>query len=263
MPLNRVSCPECGAGLKSPRGFTQGQTVCCSKCEAYFTVRDELAAGPARSDPDRSYRNSPLRYAILGVLVCVMVGLGVMLYLKNRDEVQSREAADDNNTAAVPPVNMLPLPGDPTPAGFGGPAPKGKSSTNGKSDPKGKAGGAKGGNPGGLTLPFLDSGLKLSPEQQIDKLREYRGKLIGEWVGSGKTAELVYREDGTFTDATGDPSKPVTGRWTADRLISGNKGVLITRTVGGEQVSVRAEFEGDELLHDTRERGVVGVFRKK
>ena len=114
MSLLKIKCPECRAGLKSAAGFTPGQTVCCPKCETYFAVEEPTDEEPAAAKPrkavraaaadddedeprkkrkkprddeddafeERSYKNSPLRYAILGVLVVVMLVLGYFLYEK-------------------------------------------------------------------------------------------------------------------------------------------------------------------------------------
>ncbi|MBA4187971.1 MAG: hypothetical protein C0467_08120 [Planctomycetaceae bacterium] len=40
MAINRVTCPECGATLKSTAGFKRGATVGCPKCKADFVVED-------------------------------------------------------------------------------------------------------------------------------------------------------------------------------------------------------------------------------
>ena len=168
MALTRIVCPECSAGLKSQSGFEVGETVCCPKCETYFSVEEPEAveeeelpkkkasgaeASPKkkavaaavsdedddedekpqpkkkkavhatvsddddeddeddekprskkkkkkkRSDDDedeRSYKNSPLRYAVLGVLVVTMLVLGVFLIRK-----QMKEHADNAGDTAT------------------------------------------------------------------------------------------------------------------------------------------------------------------
>jgi DNA-directed RNA polymerase subunit M/transcription elongation factor TFIIS len=101
MSLAKVSCPECGASIKAAEGFEVGEEVTCPKCDTAFAVPkpkakaavaegdDEPAENPktkkkkaAGEGEPRAYKDSPLRYAILGALVLVMVVLGVMLYLK-------------------------------------------------------------------------------------------------------------------------------------------------------------------------------------
>jgi hypothetical protein len=309
--LNRVPCPECGAGLKSPSGFKVGQTVCCPKCETYFTVEepaDEEAAGAKKSaaagkagaaggkkpvkaaavaddaedaaprkkkkkvaedeeDEERSYKNSPARYAVLGVLVLVMIGLGVMLIIKKRNEAKDDDTADKPNPNVVIPDKLAPPPANPPGqaapgVGGGGVRPKVDPKTNpGVVPPKS--------NPGGnFAIPLLDGGGSfLTPQQALAKVTEFKSKLAGTWranLGGGRTSELVYRPDGTFTDTltTGATPKVVNGTWTATSLTSGNKGLLVNRTAGGARTTVKAVFEGDELLHDTQERGLTGVFRK-
>jgi uncharacterized Zn finger protein (UPF0148 family) len=291
--LNRVPCPECGAGLTSPTGFAVGQNVRCPKCETYFTVEDPATAASRKpvkaavagdedydqpkkkrravteddEDAGRSYKNSPARYAILGVLVCVMVGLGVMLYLKKRDEGKDDNTAGDrgsNPPAELPKQDFPIIPGGPAGAAGGGPKknplPKGVTPPK-NTPPKKDAGG------GGVGLPFLGGGAALSGPEAAAKLKQYQKQIVGTWkakLGGDATAELVYRDDGTFTDTltTGGTPKTVSGTWTADSVIAGGKGVLITRTVAGARTTVKAEFEGDELLHDTQDRGTVGTFRK-
>lgn len=129
MALLKIKCPECRAGLKSATGFAVGQTVCCPKCETYFAVEepeDEDEAPrtgkPAKKavraavaeelpddedeeprkkrkkrrdddeDEERSYKNSPLRYVILGVLIAVMLVLGYLLYEKKKSEREDSAA---------------------------------------------------------------------------------------------------------------------------------------------------------------------------
>lgn len=140
--LLKIKCPECGAGLKSPTGFTVGQTVCCPKCETYFPVEEpeeEAEEAPKKSAPaggkpapakkpvkaaadededeeedeeeapkkkkkkkrrddddedgGRSYKNSPLRFIILGILIIIMLVLGYMLYEKKKKEKEDNAAA--------------------------------------------------------------------------------------------------------------------------------------------------------------------------
>lgn len=273
MTLDRVSCPECGAVLKSPGGFKSGESAFCPKCETSFTVGesavDEEFAPPgtsaARADePEWSYRNSTLRYAILGVLVCVMVVLGVMLYIKKRDEARQNDTdnADTPRAAATPPAETLPLPGEPAVAGAGG----GRGGRGRAAVPVAPPPPLP--NPGGgFGGPDINGGAKLSPAEAA-KFKEHQQKIIGTWkadLGDGKTAELVYRDDGTFTDTltTGGTPKTISGTWRADRLIAGNRGIRITRTVDGAPGSVNAEFQDDELLHDTQEPGSTGKFRKQ
>ena len=153
MPLPRVVCPECGAGLKSPTGFNPGQTVNCPKCETPFTVEEPQAAAPVTAkkpvravaalddddedddrprkkrrrdddDDDRprkgkkkagGYKNSPLRFVVLGVL---LVALGVMVYLL----VLKKKKESDTNADPAPAANTDDDLAKPTQPG-GGPRP--------------------------------------------------------------------------------------------------------------------------------------------
>src|SRR5581483_885693 len=104
------------AGLKSQTGFTVGQTVCCPKCETYFAV-EEPRGGPVGDDADDqprrkkrqedesewSYKNSWIRYAVLGVLLVVLGVLGYMLYdKKQREAKEARETPSDDERGGAP-----------------------------------------------------------------------------------------------------------------------------------------------------------------
>lgn len=66
MSLNRTTCPECGAGLKSAAGFNPGQQVRCPKCSTAFAVpepepefeavEDEAPAPKRKGPPARAAR---------------------------------------------------------------------------------------------------------------------------------------------------------------------------------------------------------------
>ena len=130
MSIPKVTCPECGAGLRSKSGFTAGESVECPKCEAAFTVEEPEEPKPRkparaavvvddddddddrprkkrrrRDDdddddaPKRSYKNSPIRFIILGVLIVIMLVLAYFLYVK-----KDKEAKDN---AALPPAAAL------------------------------------------------------------------------------------------------------------------------------------------------------------
>ena len=118
MPMAKATCPECGAKLSSPDGFDIGEVVECPKCETEFKIRaSKPAVAPVKSakpkvvadaeddedyeddelklkkkkkqgsrrdsdDEETSYKNSPLRFVILGVLVLVMLVGGFFLVRK-------------------------------------------------------------------------------------------------------------------------------------------------------------------------------------
>ncbi len=170
MALNKIPCPECGAGLKSSSGFTIGQTVCCPKCETYFKVEEpeeeiaelEEEVHPKKAkasdssikaktgkkpikaatiadeddedeeekeeddfrpkkkkkkqrrdddeEDERSYKHSPLRFAILGVLVIVMLVLGYFLYDKKKKEREDNKETTSTETPNVVPIQKFDRP---------------------------------------------------------------------------------------------------------------------------------------------------------
>ncbi len=136
MSLTRTVCSECGVALKSSSGFVVGKTICCPKCETYFTVEEpaeeegEVEEAPRKKqvqvtrddevddDDNRpkkkkkkkkakeSYKNHSLRYAILGVLVTAMLVLGVFLILNKKHEAKEQARADESS----PPADSQKLP---------------------------------------------------------------------------------------------------------------------------------------------------------
>jgi hypothetical protein len=301
--LNRIACPECGAGLKSASGFTPGQTVCCPKCETYFAVEDaaaepsEPAAGkkPVRAtsdddyddtpkgkkkrrDEEWSYRNSPARYAVLAVLVLVMCVLGYMLYDKKQREA---EDAADNRTDGDPSPAVVPPPPPPgavgvkmgRPPGGGGmpvlpplppPPPLPKKGNTGiNPGPLPKQGG------GGSPFDLLPGGGTAPNGAEADMLtKKYRDMLVGTWkadLGKGVTAELVYGEDGTVTETVVTPNGPVarSGKWSVTGLV-GRKGIVVAWTGQlGKMGPMRLIFEDGELEHPVVGQNATGIFRKK
>lgn len=299
MPVSRIKCPECGAGLSSKTGFEEGQTVCCPKCETYFTVEDPAEAPVGARKPmravveddeeddrprkkkkrrdddekERSYKNSPARYAVLGLLVLVMCALGVMLYLKMNKKWLWKE----EDTSSTPGGNVIPPdqfiqppvggPGAVNANIGGGGGPKG-----GGGNPKLPGGGGgvpKGGggiNPGAVNdlLGGL-GGQPRNPGETQQLTTKLTGQLAGAWEGKladGGTRRVEYRANGTFTDTVTGGSAPreQTGTWKA--TLVGSKGLKLDRT-GGGRTPVRVTFEGDELIHDGDAPGVSVVLRKK
>jgi len=163
----------------------------CEKCETEFTVDDATlkAAGeagdeylPAKTRPDEaewSYRNSTLRYVVLGVLLVTMCVLGYLLYDKKMKERQtvSVESEGRGIAPADVPGELLPLPGDPV-----------------------AVGGA------------------LRPKIISDPVEAMKGRLVGVWEAKLKNESIAveYKGDGTFTYSStteGKAAKPLTGRW--------------------------------------------------
>jgi hypothetical protein len=220
--VQRIACPECGAVVHSAAGFTAGQIVNCSKCETEFTVDAaalrSAAAGEAAEDfvpgktsgandaAEWSYRNSTLRYVVLGVLLVIMVGLGYMLYDKKMKERKEDGAPEGRGIppAELPTEKDMKLPPDPTPAGGapkkgGGAGPKGKDKTEnkdkGNSQPKAKG-------------PSVD---------------EAKATLTGRWESrhEGRDISVEYKADGTFSygaEQDGKADKPMTGKWKVESV---------------------------------------------
>jgi len=213
MPLTRVVCPSCQAGLKSAAGFKPRQKLRCPKCQGIVTVPapvvevldDEMedkappppkpsakssikkipvAANLEDDDEEQedrpvrkkkkkkggSYKSSPIRFVILGVLFVVLGVMGYMLFLKkatdketiaHNEKVKAKQGTTDEGDEPAPIA----------------------SSAN----PKGK------GTYIAATAP---------PEQRGD-LMAFGRKLIGNWKGSVTklptiTAEYTFNADGTF-----------------------------------------------------------------
>ena len=113
MTIAKAVCPECGAKLSSPEGFEAGEEVECPKCETAFKVRaPKPTAGPVKTASkaqvidedddedeeeerpkkkkkkggkrrdDDGYKNSPVRFIVLGILILVMLVGGFFLIRK-------------------------------------------------------------------------------------------------------------------------------------------------------------------------------------
>jgi Zn-finger nucleic acid-binding protein len=323
MALNRIPCPECGAALKSPSGFTVGHTVCCPKCETYFVVEEPdvegeateeinklakkksapIAAEPPRKKPtkvssrrendeddeqesrpkkkkkkrrsdddeaEHSYRNSPLRYAILTILIIIMLVGAYFLVQKYRKENNEDEVVKSDSTPQAaapfqPPVNGQKLPN--RVAGPGGRQPGGfQPPIQNQQQPKNN--GFLGGAPkdGG----FLNNS-PLTPAETTKLIEQYKAQLVGTWkadLGDGFTAQLVFTADGkvseTITNKAGTKNK--TGTWLATGEVA-HKGMFVT--FGGQLIKskpVKLTFEEDDLQYpvfdSTLGQDVVGIFHK-
>jgi hypothetical protein len=222
--LNTIPCPSCGAGVHSAAGFTAGQAVSCPKCETEFTVdaatlrsaagetADEFIPGKsaaAANEPEWSYRNSTLRYVVLGVLLVILVGLAYMLYdkrMRERDAAATGTSEDRDGERAGLPNKMLPLPGNPIAAGgpIGG-RPKGGPKANDTPAPKAK-----------------------SKSMTVD---EAKTRIAGRWENDDKDQVLVieYKPDGSFSYGEakdGKIDKPINGKWTMTKVETANTGPL-------------------------------------
>lgn len=304
MTLMRIVCPECGAGLKSPTGFTVGHAVECPKCETTFSVEEpkederpakakkpvKAAARGSRDDDfddeeeerprkkkkkrrdddddDRGgYKNSPLRYAVLGILIVVMVVLGIMLIMKKqkeRDEAKKDEEGNGNRDTPPRVVVQQPM-GLGQPGGF--PNPGGVVPKQGRfPNPPGKFPN----RPGNFPPPqeaqqpsfnLLASGLPQPGSPEAKELTDsFTKKLIGTWEGTGPDGAkhtITYLANGRFTHDTGD--KSTGGTWHSEGLV-GTKGLKLN--LGGGN-SIKVVFEDDELLHPTGTPGETVILKKK
>lgn len=299
MAILKTRCPECNAGLKSPTGFTVGQTVCCPKCETYFSVKepeeerdDEEDETPKKGakktvkasaadddgddgdspktkkkkraydedeEPTRSYKNSPLRYAVLGILVVVMLVLGYMLYdkWKTEREVAKANEASGNNTPnpqfqqppPLVPNNVRPGPG-PGPIG---PIP----------NPKGPKGKQPTGKAPELPNPLGGfEGAAATPAQ----IAKFKTDLVGTWaadLGNGATEELTYTASGTFTSKlTGPMPAMASGKYMVTGAVTTKVFKVQLDTSAGPR-TITVTIEDNELLHPSLQPGVTGTFRKK
>jgi uncharacterized Zn finger protein (UPF0148 family) len=272
--LTRVACPECGNGLKSSSGFVAGQSVSCPKCETEFTVEDVGDAAPARADDDYlpaskrassadkewSYQNSPMRYAVLGVLLVVLGVLGYMLYekkMKERNETAGTTGDDDRAETVNPKIV--------------GDAPKGLKPM--------RPGGAGGGGPM-VADPLRKA--KSKSEPVVPSMDDMKAALVGKWEHKrDKEVHTVeYTADGSFTYGVakdGAADKPISGKWRLNRVQEGSDvppatvAILhLEWTVEGKQpltevILLRRDGNAGHPLIDADLKGKEGdsVFTKK
>ena len=303
MALLKIKCPECSAGLKSAAGFTPGQTVCCPKCETYFAVEepdgDEPRAGkkPVKAavsdddedddedhkprkkkkkaraydedeDGERSYKKSPLRFVILGVLVVVMLVLAYFLYDKKKKE---REAADGTPAPADVDATGQPRLANPNggpklqPAGVGNNGNLPGRNPNPRPKPKGPDVGAVA---VGAVGDLLGGGGPRNPAEAAKMRAKYTAALVGTWtadLGDGAAEELTYAADGTFiATRTGPDAATAEGKYAVKGLV-GTKGLKLqlTTDAGTRTATATAVFEDDELQHPSLQPGITATFRKK
>lgn len=284
MSLAKVSCPECGASLKSADGFEVGEDVTCPKCDTAFAVpkpkakavlvedEGEPAEKPkkkkqkaALADEPRSYKNSPLRYAILGVLVVVMIVLGVLLYLK-KGVVEPEQASNDpppnlpQQPIQQPPIQPQPkFPNFPTPK-F--PGPKVNPKQPGKQPPGGGLGGALVSGIDPLSPIFGSAPTSAQAKQIVGK---YGAALVGSWAceTDGAKDEVAYLADGTFVASrTGTGAAKASGKYTIVGP-AGATGLKLKLETDTGTRTITVSFDGDTLEHPTLEKGVTATFQRK
>lgn len=222
MAITRVACPECRAGLKSPTGFTVGQTVCCPKCETYFAVETQRGGPDDDSDADQprkkhqdtdekewSYKNSWMRYTVLGVLLIVLAVLGYMLYDKKMKESKDNAGTNSGDGENVQVIKNLNAPG-------GAPQLTPQPPSGGPMQP--------------TPLPAV-------------QLADMQKKLVGNWI-SGMDA-IEYKDDGSFvvTGTAGGAEKTLTGKWKLTSVERGPMGAVVLK--------IEWTPEGKPSLNDT------------
>ncbi len=281
MSLTKIRCPECDAALKSDDGFTVGEEVTCPKCDTTFAVpkpKAKAVLAEAADEPDqpktkkkkaasadepRSYKDSPLRYAILGVLVLVMIVLGVLLYLK-KGTVEAEAANNDPpQNAPQQPVQPQPLPKFPPFPVPKQPNPKQPGKQAGK-QPSG-GGGLGGALVGGIDplAPVFGSAPSAAQGKQI--VAKYGAALVGSWVceADGSTDEVAYLGDGTFVASrTGTGAAKAGGKYTVVGP-AGATGLKLKLETDTGTRTITVSFDGDALEHPTLEKGVTATFKRK
>ena len=291
-----VSCPKCETyfAVEEPAGADDEAPKKASAAPAGKKTLKAAVADDDDADDDapkkkkkkkasydedeegtRSYKNSPLRYAVLGVLVVVMLVLGYFLYEKKKkereDDAAPTAAGDGGDLAPVanpkvvnpkggngPKLNPL------APPGFG---PVGNPNPN-LNPKKGNPGGVVGGG-GGPAVPFgLGGSPAQTPAQMAAQMEKFKARLVGTWVAvldkdKDVTEELTYTADGTFTSKlTGPAPAMLTAKYMIKEL-AGSKGVRIQLDTPGGTRTVVALFDGEELEHPSLQAGVTGTFLKK
>lgn len=286
MPVTKIRCPECDAALKSEDGFTPGEDVTCPKCDTAFAVpkpkaqavlaeadddepddkpkKKKKKAARAEDDEPRSYKNSPLRYVILGVLVVVMIVLGVLLILKKR--TVEPEAANNDPPQNVPPPPIQPPITPPQPKL---PFPNPKANPK-QPNPKQPGKQPAGGGLGGALVSGIDPlapifGSAPTPAQGKQIVAKYGALLVGSWAveAGGAKDEVAYLADGTFVASrTGPGAAKASGKYTIVGP-AGSTGLKLKLETDAGTRTIAVTFDGDTLEHPTLEKGVTATFTRK
>jgi hypothetical protein len=217
-------------------------------------------------DEERSYKNSPLRYAILGILLIVMLVGAFFLYKKYQ-----KEHSDDTASTKSTEENSTPTRGPVIPAGGGGPNAKFIPLGANKNRPQFPNGGGafpKGKSNDSLIPEGILSSNPLTPAEKTKFNQQLRTQLIGTWkadLGDGVTAQLVYTADGKVTETvtTSKGTQTTTGTWTAKDVVK-RETLPLTLVWSGTSgtTEVKLVFEDDELQHPVLGQGAIGIFRK-
>lgn len=218
-------------------------------------------------DEGGSYKNSPLRFAILGLLVIVMLVLAYFLYdkWKKGKEAANSEANSSSSQEEQPPPQQR------FPQNNGGFRNQGQGQGQDRTRPPANDQGRPpaGGVPGGGGFELLGSPPLTAAEK--DQLTEkFKSQLVGNWkadLGNGVTVQLVYSADGKVTETVNSSrgTQTTVGTWFTTGA-TGRKVLPILFAWNGkprETKPVLLIFEDDELLQPVLGQDVIGVFRKK
>jgi uncharacterized Zn finger protein (UPF0148 family) len=103
-----VNCPKCETtfAVEAPEDEGEDEPAAVRSKPARATAADDEDDRPRKKkkkkrcdDEGRSYKNSPLRLVVIGVLLVVLVGLAYLLHKK-----WQREAQDTHAPPAAPPA---------------------------------------------------------------------------------------------------------------------------------------------------------------
>ena len=294
-----VTCPKCKTPFKVSAPFEEVKDDTPSPptkapAEAKKTVRAVVAVVEDDEDEDEdederpkkkkkkkrrdedededeegsSYRNSWIRYTILGILVIVMLVLAYFLYEKWKPQKETAEVKAEEGASNPPPPRMgirgLPGQGPGIPGqgpGIPGQGPELAGTRRPKTDPK------IGQNPPLAGLGGFDPlAVPQTPAQIAERTAKLSQKLIGTWEGTssdGATHRIEYRADMTFSHTIQGGAEPGTtmGKYVVTGLI-GNKVLTLARPLGTGNM-IKVTFEDDELIHDTATPGESIILRKK
>lgn len=247
MVLNHLTCPECNAGIESSSGYTPGQVVRCPKCETEFTVEDggSAAAGGSaqpvarrvgesddyqpsarRASASSSYKNSWVRYAVLGVLLAVLGVLGFMLYQKRMNEGKD-SASGNGDEESVKPVDARVV----------GAAPK--------LTPLVPNGG------GGAITTDRPKRDKTEKKKAMLSTDEIKSKLVGVWGNKKEQCSMEYKADGTFlykVEKEGMPAKSIAGKWKVVDAEDGSSNPELTVTIVNTEWTTEGKPAVNELI---------------
>lgn len=264
MAILRVTCPECDAALTSKTGFTAGKEITCPKCDAEFEVpapKVATAKKPAAVDDDEEdrpqrrkrsredddddddrprrkknkesggYKNSPIRFVVLGVLVLVMIVLGGFLVLKLMKDRENAKVDPDTGDEVAEVDNR-------------------RAANSGlELHPLAKPGSPAGGEP---TQPAVNVQKCIDPKlaaAELETARKLGAVLVGKWVVPMAKADdeytIEYRADGTYSESRKKNGKSSSGNW----LIIKATDPTLTIQRGTQSVTVNLKVQRTGAYH--------------